>query len=94
MTVKNVNQYHGATPEQLCMLSTYHLLQIQESARARAVCSCARHCGDDVLTEDQQVWNSAQHELLVNVKAILDKRPNWTASVKRIPKQEKKAMRY
>jgi hypothetical protein len=94
MTVKNVNQYHGATRDQLCVLSTYHLLQILESARARAVCSCARHCGDDVLTEDQLAWNAAQHELFTNVKSILDKRPNWTASVKRIPKQEKKAMRY
>ena len=90
MSVKNINQFHGATREQLCVLSTQHLLNILESARGR----CPRHVDGEPLTEDELAWNEAQRELYTVVKEMLAARPHYTATAKRIPKQEKKAMRY
>lgn len=95
MTVKNIEQFHGHTKEELGRLSTEHLIHILESTRGRKICSCGKghHCGDDVLDEHDQMWNDRQDNLQTAVREVLASRPN-VPRTKQAPKREKKVLKY
>lgn len=95
MTVKNISKYHELSMEELNRLGTRELVNALESSRGKIICSCGKgnHCGDDVLDEDEQAWNSKQQDLSLRLKDVLKNREDLSRrEVHR--KVEKKKMRY
>jgi hypothetical protein len=95
MTVKNISKYHEMDTEELDKLGTRELVNALESSRGRVICSCGKgcHCGDEVLTDDDRLWNKQQAELKTRLKSVLETREDLTpADIPR--KVEKKKMKY
>lgn len=95
MPVKNISKYHDLSVENLNKMGTRELVSALESSRGQNICSCGKgnHCGDDVLTAKERLWNDKQYDLYMNLKDILETRED--VSRKEVPqKKEKKQMKY
>jgi len=80
------------TVDQLQAFSTRQLLGWLSSTRRPHVCSCFYHCGDEVLTEDQQEENRLLFELSIKIKTILKDREHIPGALE--SKQNRRAAAY